>query len=156
MWMLAFVPDAFLAYIVNAILIAGAIGTFFTFFILHRVVRWVPAIAPYHLILQIVSIVMLVAGVYLKGGYGVEMEWREKLRIAEERAKAAEEQAKVVNEKIVTVYKDRVKVVTETKFVIQEKIKEVEKIIDAQCKVAPEAVDIHNAAAKNRKPGESK
>jgi hypothetical protein len=39
---------------------------------------------------------MLVAGVYLKGGYGVEMEWREKLRIAEERAKAAEEQAKVV------------------------------------------------------------
>jgi uncharacterized membrane protein YraQ (UPF0718 family) len=156
MWMLAFVPDAFLAYIVNAILIAGAIGTFFTFFILHKVVRWIPAIAPYHLILQIVSIVMLVAGVYLKGGYGVEMEWREKLRIAEERAKAAEEQAKVVNEKIVTVYKDRVKVVTETKFVIQEKIKEVEKIIDAQCKVAPEAVDIHNAAAKNRKPGESK
>ena len=154
--MLAFVPDAFLAYIVNAILIAGAIGTFFTFFILHRVVRWVPAIAPYHLILQIVSIVMLVAGVYLKGGYGVEIEWREKLRIAEERAKVAEEQAKVVNEKIVTVYKDRVKVVTETKFVIQEKIKEVEKIIDAQCKVAPEAVDIHNAAAKNRKPGESK
>jgi uncharacterized membrane protein YraQ (UPF0718 family) len=156
MWMLAFVPDAFLAYIVNAILIAGAIGTFFTFFILHRVVRWLPAIAPYHLILQIISIVLLVAGVYLKGGYGVEMEWREKLRIAEERVKAAEEQAKVVNEKVVTVYKDRVKVVTETKFVIQEKIKEVEKIIDAQCKVAPEAVDIHNAAAKNRKPGESK
>jgi uncharacterized membrane protein YraQ (UPF0718 family) len=156
MWMLAFVPDAFLAYIVNAILIAGAIGTFFTFFILHKVVRWVPAIAPYHLILQIISIVLLVAGVYLKGGYGVEMEWREKLRIAEERVKAAEEQAKVVNEKVVTVYKDRVKVVTETKFVIQEKIKEVEKIIDAQCKVAPEAVDIHNAAAKNRRPGEEK
>jgi len=156
MWMLSFVPDAFLAYIVNAILIAGAIGTFFTFFILHRVVRWMPAIAPYHLILQIVSIVMLVGGVYLKGGYGVEIEWREKLRIAEERAKAAEEQAKVVNEKIVTVYKDRVKVVTDTKIVIQEKIKEVEKIIDAECKVAPEAVDIHNAAAKNRKPGEAK
>ena len=156
MWILAFLPDAFLAYIVNAILIAGAIGTFFTFFILHKVVRWVPAIAPYHLILQIISIVLLVAGVYLKGGYGVEMEWREKLRIAEERVKAAEEQAKVVNEKVVTVYKDRVKVVTETKFVIQEKIKEVEKIIDAQCKVAPEAVDIHNAAAKNRRPGEEK
>jgi hypothetical protein len=154
--MLSFVPDALLVYIVNAILIAGAIGTFLTFFILHRIVRWVPAIAPYHLILQIISIVLLVAGVYLKGGYGVEMEWREKLRIAEDRAKAAEEQAKVVNEKIVTVYKDRVKVVTETKFVIQEKIKEVEKIIDAQCKVAPEAVDIHNAAAKNRRPGETK
>ena len=154
--MLSFVPDAFLAYIINAILIGGAIGTFFTFFILHRVVRWMPAIAPYHLILQVISIIMLIGGVYLRGGYGVEMEWREKLRIAEERARAAEEQAKVVNEKIVTVYKDRVKVVTDTKFVIQEKIKEVEKIIDKECKVAPEAVDIHNAAAKNRKPGETK
>ena len=154
--MLAFVPDAFLVYIVNAILIAGAIGTFFTFFILHKVVRWLPALAPYHLILQIISIVMLVAGVYLKGGYGVEMEWREKLRIAEERARAAEAQAKVVNEKIVTVYKDRVKVVTETKIVIQEKLKEVEKIIDAKCEIVPEAVDLHNAAAKNRKPGENK
>jgi hypothetical protein len=156
MWMLSFVPDSFLLYIVNAILIAGAIGTFLTFFILHRIVRWLPALAPYHLILQIISIVLLVAGVYLKGGYGVEMEWREKLRVAEERARAAEEQAKVVNEKIVTVYKDRVKVVTDTKIVIQEKIKEVEKIIDAKCEVATEAVDLHNAAAKNRKPGENK
>ena len=149
--MLSFVPDAFLAYIVNAILIAGAIGTFFTFFILHRVVRWFPAIAPYHLILQIISIVMLVAGVYLKGGYGVEMEWREKLRVAEERARLAEEQAKVVNEVVVTKYKDRVKTVKEQVVVYQDKIKEVEKIINQECKVAPEVIDIHNTAAKNKK-----
>ena len=151
MWMLSFVPDSFLLYIVNAILIAGAIGTFLTFFILHRVVRWLPAIAPYHLILQIISIVLLVAGVYLKAGYGVEMEWREKLRVAEERARLAEEQAKVVNEKIVTVYKDRVKTVKEQVVVYQDKIREVEKIINQECKVVPEVIDIHNAAAKNKK-----
>lgn len=156
MWMLAFVPDSVLFFIVNAILIAGAIGTFFTFFILHKVVRWFPAIATYHLMLQIASIALLVAGVYLKGGYSVETAWREKLRIAEERALAAEQQAKTANEKIVTVYKDRVKVVTETQVVIQEKLKEVEKIIDAKCEVAPEAVIIHNAAAKNRVPGDDK
>jgi hypothetical protein len=151
MWMLSFVPDSFLLYIVNAILIAGAIGTFLTFFILHRVVRWFPAIAPYHLILQIISIVLLIGGVYLKGGYSVEMEWREKLRVAEERARLAEEQAKVVNEVIVTQYKDRVKTVKEQVVVYQDKIKEVEKIINQECKVAPEVIDIHNAAAKNKK-----
>jgi hypothetical protein len=151
MWMLSFVPDSFLIYIVNAILIAGAIGTFLTFFILHRIVRWFPAIAPYYLILQIISIVLLVAGVYLKGGYGVEMEWREKLRIAEERVKAAEEQSKIVNEVVVTKYKDRVKTVKEQVIVYQDKIKEVEKIINQDCKVAPEVIDIHNAAAKNKK-----
>jgi hypothetical protein len=149
--MLSFVPDSFLLYIVNAILIAGAIGTFLTFFILHRIVRWFPAIVTYHLILQIISIVLLVAGVYLKGGYGVEMEWREKLRVAEERARLAEEQAKVVNEVIVTKYKDRVKTVKEQVVVYQDKIREVEKIINQECKVVPEVIDIHNAAAKNKK-----
>jgi len=151
MWMLSFVPDSFLIYIVNAILIAGAIGTFLTFFILHRIVRWFPAIAPYYLILQIISIVLLVAGVYLKGGYGVEMEWREKLRVAEDRVKAAEEQSKIINEVVVTKYKDRVKVVKEQVVVYQDKIKEVEKIINQECKVAPEVIDIHNAAVKNKK-----
>ncbi len=152
--MLSFVPDSFLLWVVNTILIAGAIGTFFTFFILHRVVRWLPAIAPYHLILQIVSIVLLIVGVYFKGGVGVEMEWREKLRVAEERARIAEEQGKQVNKEIVTVYKDRVKVVKENVVIYQDKIKEIEKIINQECKVVPEAIDILNEAAKP--PGSKK
>ena len=156
MWMLSFVPDSLLLYIVNAILVIGAVGSFLTFFVLHRILRWFPALSPYYLVLQIISAVLLVGGIYFKGGYDTEASWREKLRVAEQRAKAAEEQAKVVNEKVVVQYRDRVKVVTDTKIVIQEKLKEVEKVIDSKCEVAPEAVDIHNAAAKNRKPGESK
>lgn len=153
--MLAFVPDSLLLYIVNAILIAGAIGTFFTFFILHRVVRWIPSIAPYHLILQIISIALLVAGVYLKGGYGVEMEWREKVRIAEEKARIAEEQAKELNTKLNAEVKKKQKVIVENKIIYQDRIKEVAKVIDRECKIAPEAIDIHNSAAKN-KPLEKK
>jgi energy-coupling factor transporter transmembrane protein EcfT len=155
-WILSFIPDSFLLYIVNAILIAGAIGTFFTFFILHRVVRWLPSLAPYHLLLQIVSIVLLVAGVYFKGGYGVEMEWREKVRIAQEKAAIAEAQAKDLNTKLNAEIKKKQKVIVENRVVYRDRIKEVEKIIDAKCEIAPEAVDIHNAAAKNRLPGEKK
>ena len=94
---------------------------------------------------------MLVAGVYFRGGYDTEASWREKLRVAEEKAKIAEEQAKVVNEKIVIQYRDRVKTVKENVIVYQDKIKEVEKIINQECKVAPEAIDILNNAAKNKK-----
>ena len=153
--MLSFVPDSLLLYIVNAVLVAGAIGTFFTFFILHRVVRWFPSIAPYHLILQIISVVLLVSGVYFKGGYGVEMEWREKVREAQEKARLAEERAAELNTKLNAEIKKKQKVIVENKIVYQEKIREVAKIIDKECKVAPEAVDIHNAAAKN-KPLEKK
>jgi uncharacterized membrane protein len=155
-WMLSFIPDSLLLYIVNAILIAGAIGTFFTFFILHRVVRWFPAIAPYHLILQVISIVLLVSGVYFKGGYDTEASWREKLRVAEEKAQLAEQQAKDANAKIQTKIVEKIKVVKENTIVYRDRIKEVEKLIDQECKVAPEAVDIHNAAAKNKKLGEGK
>jgi hypothetical protein len=151
MFLLSFVPDSFLLYIVNAVLIIGAVGSFLTFFVLHRILNKFPALAPYYLLLQIISAALLVAGIYFKGGIGVEMEWREKLRIAEERARAAEEQAKVVNEVVVTKYKDRVKTVKEQVVVYQDKIKEVEKIINQECKVAPEVIDIHNAAAKNKK-----
>ena len=153
MWMLAFFPDAFLAWIINTILITGIIGFGASFFFGY-VVRWLPAIAPYHLLIQVVSIVLLVSGVYFKGGYSVEMEWREKVAELEAKIAISEQQSKEVNEKIVTVYKDRIKVVKETQIVVQEKIKTVEVKIDSVCKVTPESIDILNDAAAN--PGVKK
>jgi hypothetical protein len=137
-----------LLFIINTILAAGIIGTFLSFFLLHRLVRWFPALAPYHLLIQIVSIVLLVGGVYFKGGYGIEMAWRERAASLEAKIKVAEEKAKKNNEKIIIKYRDRVKVVTETKVVIEEKIKESAKVIDSQCIVATEAINILNEAAK--------
>ena len=154
--MLSFVPDSLLIWIVNSILIAGAVGSFFAFFLLHRVVRWFPALAPYHLLFQIVSAVLLVAGIYFKGGYDTEAGWREKLRIAEEKAQIAEAQAKETNIKIQTKIVEKIKVVKENTVEYRDRIKEVEKLIDKECKVAPEAIDIHNSAAKNKKLGETK
>jgi hypothetical protein len=153
MWMLAFFPDAFLAWIINTILITGIIGFAASFFFGY-VVRWLPAIAPYHLLIQVVSIVLLVSGVYFKGGYSVEMAWRERVAELEAKIAISEQQSKEVNEKIVTVYKDRVKVVKEKQIVVQEKIKTVEVMIDSVCKVTPESIDILNDAAAN--PGVKK
>jgi len=149
MWMLAFIPDAFLAWIINTILITGIIGFAASFFFGY-VVRWLPAIAPYHLLIQVVSIVLLVAGVYFKGGYSVEMAWRERVAELEAKVAISEQKSKEVNEKIVTVYKDRVKVVKETQVVIQEKIKTVEVKIDSQCKITADTVDILNQAATGK------
>jgi len=132
MWMLAFIPDAFLAWIINTILITGIVGFAASFFFGY-VVRWLPAIAPYHLLIQVVSIVLLVAGVYFKGGYSVEMAWRERVADLEAKVAISEQKSKEVNEKIVTVYQDRVKIVKETQVVVQEKIKTVEVKIDSQC-----------------------
>ena len=150
MWMLAFFPDAFLAWIINTILIVGIVGFVASFFF-GFVVRWIPTIAPYHLLIQVISIVLLVGGVYFKGGYSVEMAWRERVAELEAKIAISEQKSKEVNEKIVTVYKDRVKVVKETQIVVQEKIKTVEVKIDSQCKITADTVDILNQAAAGKK-----
>jgi len=150
MWMLSFVPDAFLAWVVNTILIAGIVGFTASFFF-GFVVRYLPWLTPYRLFIQLISIVLLVAGVYFKGGYSVEMVWRGRVAELEEKIKEAEAKSAVVNEKLVTVYKDRVKVVKETQVVVQEKIKTVEVKIDSQCKITADTIDILNDAAKGAK-----
>jgi hypothetical protein len=150
MFLLNFIPDALLLWVVNAVLIAGIIGTvvafFFGFF-----VRYLPWITPYRMLLQIVALVLLIAGVYFKGGVGVEMSWRARVADMEAKVAKAEAESKDANEKIKTVYVDKVRVVKETQVVIQEKIKTVEVKIDSQCKITSDTVDILNDAAKGIK-----
>lgn len=150
MWMLAFIPDALLGWIINTILVAGIVGFAASFFF-GFVVRYLPQIAPYRMIIQVVSIILLVAGVYFKGGYSVEMEWRGRVAELEAKVQKAEAESKVANDNIKTVYVDKVRVVKETQVVVQEKIKTVEVKIDSQCKITSETVDILNEAAKGIK-----
>jgi hypothetical protein len=156
MWMLSFVPDSLLIWIVNTILVIGAIGSFLSFFVLHKILNKIPALAPYYLLIQVVSAVLLVAGIYFKGGYDVEAGWRDKIRVAQEKAALAEQQAKEANVKLDAEIKKKQRVVKENTIVYRDRIREVEKIIDKECKVAPEAIDIHNAAAKNKSLGTAK
>jgi len=156
MWMLSFVPDSLLIWIVNTILIIGAVGSFLSFFVLHRILNRIPALAPYYLLIQVVSAVLLLAGIYFKGGYDVEASWRDKVRVAQEKAALAEAQAKEANTKLDAEVKKKQKIVKENTIVYRDRIREVEKIIDKECKVAPEAIDIHNAAAKNKSLGTAK
>lgn len=146
MWMLSFLPDAFLVWIINIVLLAGIVGT--TVSILFKVaIRWIPWIIPYRTLLQVVSIVLLLAGVYFKGGLAIEQEWRARVKDLEAKVAISEEQSKTANTKIEKVYIDRVKVVKDTQVVIQEKLKTVEVKVDAECKIVPEAINILNDAA---------
>jgi hypothetical protein len=150
MFLLNFIPDAFLLWVVNAVLVAGIVGTIVAFFF-GFFVRYLPWITPYRMLLQIVALVLLIAGVYFKGGVGVEMSWRAKVAEMEAKVAAAEAESKIVNEVIKNVYVDKVRVVKETQVVIQEKIKTVEVKIDSQCKITSDTVDILNDAAKGIK-----
>lgn len=149
MWMLSLVPDGLLLYIINTVLLVGAVGSFLSFFLLHRILNKFPALAPYHLLIQIVSAVLLVCGIYLKGGYGVEMSWRERVKEAEAKVAVVEEQSKELNKQLEEERKKKQQVKIEYYATVKTQIKEVERQINAECKLDPKVNDLINKAATN-------
>ena len=91
----------------------------------------------------------MVAGVYFYGGYGVEMEWRHKAEAAQAKVDEAEQKSAQANAALDAERKKKQQVIKQTEVVIKERIREVEKKIDADCKVDFEAVQILNDASKN-------
>jgi membrane protein implicated in regulation of membrane protease activity len=162
MWLLHFLPDGFLNFVVNSILVVGFISTILTLFVINRLLIWFPAIAGYYRLIQAVSVAVFLLGVYLKGSYSTEMQWRE--RVAELQARVAQAEAQsttantVVQEKIV----EKTKVVRErgrdiVKYVDREVVKkeEIIKYIE-QCPVPKEIIDLHNAATELNRAAEGK
>jgi hypothetical protein len=154
MWLLHLLPDGLLEFIVNAVLILGIILTLLSFFVLNRILRLIPGLANYHTLIQVVSVIILAAGVYFKGGYVTEMMWREEVKkVQEELDKAKNKAAEVivqVEEKV--VFRDRVvkeRGETLIQYVDREIVKkeEVVKYIE-NCPVPAEIIDVHNQAAQ--------
>jgi len=143
MWMMHLLPDSFLILIIHALLVTGLIGMVIGF-----IGGKIPFVGTYATIIKIVSIVLFCIGLYWKGGYSVEEDWRQRVAEMEEKVRIAEEKSKETNVIIETKYKDRVKKITETRNVIVEKIKINEKIIDAKCELDPVVISILNEAAK--------
>ena len=143
MWMMHLLPESFLIFIIHALLVTGLIGMVIGF-----VGSKLPFVGAYATIIKIVSILLFCIGVYWKGGYSVEADWRQRVAELEEKVKDAEEKSRQTNVVIETKYRDRVKTITETRERVVEKIKEREKVINAKCELDPSVISILNEAAK--------
>jgi hypothetical protein len=142
MWILNFIPD----FVIHLTALVGLVALILISFFDHVI----PLV--YRMPVKLASIAVLVLSLFLEGANYNNTAWQE--RVAEMEAKVAQSEVKSVaaNTEIKIVYRDRIKVVQDTQIVVQEKIREVEKIVDAKCEVAPEAIDILNQAAKGGRP----
>ena len=143
-WMFSLIPDSFFVWIYYIILTLG-LG----FYVLIKLVSGIPMITQYKLPAELVGVLLLVAGSFLYGGYGTEMIWRERVAEMEKKVKDAEERSQQVTIKIQEKIVYKTKIVKQQEVVYIDRIKEVAAKIDAECKVAPEALDILNNAADN-------
>ena len=142
MWMLSFLPNSLLHAFVNIIFYSGVVVTLLGFIFNFGF------LSPYRLIVQVVGILLLSAGLYFKGGYEVEQQWRDRVSAMQQKVDIAEEKAKTVNAEIQTKVVTKIKTIHDTKVITQDVIKEKEVLIDKNCDVPQEAIDILNAAAK--------
>ena len=117
-------------------------------------IKRIPVINQYQTPAQVLGIALLVIGVYWRGGYAIEMEWRERVAEVEARVAAAEAASKEENVKIVT------KVVTKTQ-VIRTRGADIVKYVDREivrydekfakggiCEIPQEFIKAHNSAAE--------
>jgi hypothetical protein len=108
MWLLSFLPTGFLEFIINATLIGSVTGILLGFF-----GSKIPFVGTHATIIKYVSIALFCVGLYWKGGFSVEKEWRERVEAMEIKVKQAEAQAKEANEHIETRVVEKTKVVRE-------------------------------------------
>jgi hypothetical protein len=156
-WMLSLIPDAVLNWTYWAIIVAGLTGV-----LAGWLGRWIPFYGNYVKVLQPVGIVLLVLGVWLRGGYDTEMAWRDKVAKLEEQVKIAEQKSQETNTVIQEKVVEKTKVIkgkTEyiTQYIDKEVIKnqEIVKYIE-NCPVPKEIINIHNQAADINKAAEGK
>jgi uncharacterized protein YnzC (UPF0291/DUF896 family) len=143
-WMLSLIPDAVLNWVYWLIIAAGLTGLFASWF-----GKFIPFYGKYVQFLKPIGITLLVLGVWLRGGYDVEMAWRAKVEEAQAKVAKAEEASKDANTKLEAKIKEKAKVRTEYITTVKERIVKDTQIIDAECKVAPEAIKDLNDAAIN-------
>lgn len=146
MWLLHLLPSSFLLWVINILLIVGISGILLGFFI-----KFIPLVNKYRLPLQIASILIFCLGLYWKGGYSVEQDWRERVEAMEAQIADSEKKSTKANTVIKKVFVDRIKVVKEQQIVTRDKIVEVAKLIDKECVITPETISILNNAAHSTK-----
>lgn len=145
-WIVGLIPDAILNWVYIGFIVVGLTGVCAGW-----LGKYIPFYGNYVQILKPIGIALLLIGVYFKGGYNTEMAWRAKVADLEAKVKVAEDKSKQANVDLDRALKAKTKTIKEVQVVIKERIKEVEKRIDADCKVDIEAVEILNDSAKNQK-----
>ena len=139
MWLLSFIPD-----FVYHLLLLVSILAFGACYIL----KMVPFISTNVEIIRIISIVVMIFAVWMEGGIVNEAKWKARVNELEIKVAISEKAAAEANGKIETVYVDRVNVVKEVEYVIQNRIIETASKINQTCKINADVIEILNQAAR--------
>jgi hypothetical protein len=114
-------------------------------------------LSQYQLPFKFLGIALLVLGVYFRGGYAVEQQWRERVAAVEAKLAAAEQKSAETNTKIDIAAREKIRIIRgQTQIVRQYIDREVIKydtkfLPGGQCEIPQEFIQAHNKSAERTK-----
>jgi hypothetical protein len=139
-WLLSFLPN-FIFHLIVIVAILGLLAaTFFSF---------IPFVSTYTSPIKIVSIVMLVIGVWFEGGISNNDAWLAKVKEMELKVAKAEAQSAETNTKLAYEINVKNKIIKENS---NANSKAITKYVTDECKLSNAAVSLHNSSSKNEVP----
>jgi len=143
MFILHFLPDSIILAFCNILLFAGIVATA-AGFAAHRI----PVLWSYQLAFKLAGILLLVLGVYFRGGLAVEEQWRERVAAVEARLAIAEKASTEANAQIDTRVQKQVTSIRQRMTYVKQYVdREVVRYND-QCVIPEPFIRAHNAAAE--------
>jgi len=143
MWILHFLPDSIILAFCNILLFAGIVATA-AGFAAHRI----PVLWSYQLGFKLAGILLLVLGVYFRGGLAVEEQWRERVTAVEAKLAIAEKASADANRTVEVKTQQRVTQIRQRMTYVKQYVdREVVKYND-QCQIPEPFVRAHNSAAE--------
>ena len=149
--MLSLIPDAVLNWLYWAIIAAGLTGL-----VASWIGRLIPFYGKYAKILKPLGIVLLVLGVWLRGGYDTEMVWRARVAEMEQKVQVAEAKSQKTNVIIKKKIVERQKIVKQYVDVVKTEIQVQKEFIDKDCKVSDEAINLYKKSVAGPDEGSKK
>jgi hypothetical protein len=144
MWILDWLPF----WVFHMSVVVGSIGLAASL-----VFQFIPFVSLYRVPLQVVSIAILVFGVYMEGGIATQEKWEAK--VAEVKLEMAQKETASVETtvKVVTKYVNKVQIVKEKgNDIIKQVPVYITKDADTKCDVPTGFVVLHDSASRNEVP----
>jgi len=143
-WMWSLIPSGVLYWIINLIIVAGAVGL-----IAGWLGRWIPWFGMYARLLKPIGIILLVMGVWMRGGYDTEMAWRAKVEALEAKVKESEQRSRDANVKLDRAVKERERAIASAVAGTRGTIKQQAVQIDQECRLDPKVIPLLNDLARD-------
>jgi len=140
MWLLNWLPD----FVIHLMVIAGVLGIIASWFF-----GFMPFISQYKLPIQIISIIVLVLGIWTEGANSNNNAWLLKVKDMEVKVAQAETQSAQVNTVLVETILEKEKIIKDK----QNELKNaINKYATDECKLSNASVSLFNSSSQNELP----